>query len=155
MTNTSKWCLLNTDLRSVSNAALRKLWHSYQRFWNAPIVVLIIIIAHWRNDYYLVAADLAADSKMQLRGIFFWLGFVKMSGVGGVGVMMQCACAGVVCMDGKIAEQRIFFMNRHASKRNWSKKRKLHRKGAFQNLRLSHGLRRAGGNTNLKVCLRD
>ena len=49
MTNTSKWCLLNTDLRSVSNAALRKLWHSYQRFWNAPIAVLIIIIAHWKN----------------------------------------------------------------------------------------------------------
>src|SRR3569623_1146684 len=44
MTNTSKWCLLNTDLRSVSNAALRKLWHSYLRFWNAPIVVLIIIM---------------------------------------------------------------------------------------------------------------
>jgi hypothetical protein len=35
-------------------------------------------------------------------------------------------------------------------------KRKLHHKGAFQNLCLSHGLRRAaGGNTNLKVCLRD
>ena len=73
MTNTSKRCLLNTDLRSVSNAALRKLWHSYQRFWNAPIVVQNIIIAHWRNDY-LVAADLAADSKMQLRGIFLaWI----------------------------------------------------------------------------------
>jgi hypothetical protein len=41
--------------------------------------------------------------------------------------------------------------NRHAAKR----KRKLHRKGAFQNLSLIHGLRRAGGNTNLKVCLRD
>ena len=37
----------------------------------------------------------------------------------------------------------------------FSKKRKLHRKGAFQNLSLSHGLRRAGVNTNLKVCLRD
>ena len=32
---------------------------------------------------------------------------------------------------------------------------RLHPKGAFQNLCLSHGLHRAGGNTNLKVCLRD
>ena len=64
MTNTSKRCLLNTDLRSVSNAALRKLWHSYQRFWNAPIVVLIII-AHWKNYLSLFQSALAADSKMQ------------------------------------------------------------------------------------------
>ena len=36
-------CLLNTDLRSVSKAALRKLWHSNKRFWNAPIEVLIYL----------------------------------------------------------------------------------------------------------------
>jgi len=37
-------CLLNTDLRSVSKAALRKLWHSNKRFWNAPIEVLLYIV---------------------------------------------------------------------------------------------------------------
>jgi hypothetical protein len=66
MTNTSKWCLLNTDLRSVSNAALRKLWHSYQRFWNAPIVVLIIIIitAHcWTEEIIISFQSALSDSK--------------------------------------------------------------------------------------------
>ena len=65
MTKTIKPCLLNTDLRSVSNAALRKLWHSYQRFWNAPIVVLLII-AHWKK--VIISAQQSAnvaDSKMQ------------------------------------------------------------------------------------------
>ena len=43
MTNARKRCLLNTDLRSVSKAALRKLWHSNKRFWNAPIEVLLYL----------------------------------------------------------------------------------------------------------------
>jgi len=44
----------------------------------------------------------------------------------------------------KLHAKRIFFYDE-----------RLHPKGAFQNLCLSHGLHRAGGNTNLKVCLRD
>ena len=104
MTNTSKRCLLNTDLRSVSNAALRKLWHSYQRFWNAPKVVLIII-AHWKKNYLSLKSALA-DTKCSsnfldvwLRGRF-WLGLVKTSGMGGVGVICVCGSS----MDAKMTE---------------------------------------------------
>ena len=48
----------------------------------------------------------------------------------------------------KLHAKRIYFMMKEVKVR-------LHPKGAFQNLCLSHGLHRAGGNTNLKVCLRD
>ena len=110
MTNTSKWCLLNTDLRSVSNAALRKLWHSYQRFWNAPIVVLIIIAHCWTEEIIISFQSAAlSDSKNAVvifwalcyaMGERFWLGFVKTSWVGGVGVICVCGSN----MDAKMAE---------------------------------------------------
>ena len=90
MTNTSKRCLLNTDLRSVSNAALRKLWHSYQRFWNAPIVVLIIImhigikIISFRLFLLILkCSNLVFLPFGWLRGKFCWLGFVQNERDGG------------------------------------------------------------------------
>ncbi len=85
-------CLLNTDLRSVSKAALRKLWHSNKRrFWNAPIEVLLYL-QNGKFAIYLVHSRLD-DDKMCVGGVFFvtWLRrgaqfLLKSSGVGGEGV---------------------------------------------------------------------
>ena len=52
----------------------------------------------------------------------------------------------------RLPEQRRRKMH---SKRKFLFYERLRLKGAFQNLCLSHGFHRAGGNTNLKVCLRD
>jgi hypothetical protein len=72
MTNTNKWCLLNTDLRSVSNAAQRKLWHSYQRFWNAPIVVLIIIAHCWTEEEIIISFQSALSDSKNAVVVIFW-----------------------------------------------------------------------------------
>jgi H+/gluconate symporter-like permease len=60
----------------------------------------------------------------------FWLGFVKTSGVEGVGVII-CVCAGVIWMRKWLKKS---IGAEYDAKRNRKEKRKLHRKGAFQNL---------------------
>ena len=59
------------------------------------VITKILECAHSGADYYCILKKLLSSFGWLATG-GFWLGFIKTSGVGGVGVI--CVCAGVVRM---------------------------------------------------------